>query len=155
MKINADLIKQYNPCEGGLNNFMDIYGTKKSITIRQLIKQKKISYLDKIWLLKRMVDTETLVVWAIDSSFRADPYSASADAAYAAYAAASYAADAAAATYAANAATYAANAATYAADAAASYAANAAYAAASYAANAAAAKKESLYVLLYLIEGGL
>ena len=148
MKINADLIKQYNPCEDGLNNFMDIYGTKKSITIRQLIKQKKISYSDKIWLLKRMVDTETLVVWAIDSSFRAAPYSASADAAYAAYAAASYAADAAAATYAANAATYAA-------DAAASYAANAAYAAASYAANAAAAKKESLYVLLYLIEGGL
>ena len=65
IRINAKLIRRYDPCLGGLANFKKHY---KDISIKELINSKKISYDDKIWLLKRIVNIDLLALWAIDNS---------------------------------------------------------------------------------------
>jgi len=157
IRINEKLIRRYEPCLDGLDNFNEYY---TDISIKKLINSKKISYEHKVWLLKYIVPVDLLVLWAIDSSFAAYEYpniAAAANAAdYAANAAyhatkADYYATNAAANY-AKAADYAINAANAAAYAikAADYAIKADYHATFFAANA---KNERLQSLLYFIEG--
>ena len=65
IRINAKLIRSYKPCLNGLKNFNKHY---TDISIKQLINSKKISYDDKVWLLKRIVNIDLLDPWAIDNS---------------------------------------------------------------------------------------
>ena len=65
IRVNAKLIMKYEPCLGGLANFKKHY---KDISIKELINSKNISYDDKIWLLKRIVNIDLLDPWAIDNS---------------------------------------------------------------------------------------
>ena len=149
IRINAKLIRKYEPCIEGLANFNRHY---KDISIKTLINSKKISYEHKIWLLKRIVNIDLLILWSIDSSFAAYKYSVikfDYYAADAADAASDYSNAAYHAITAANAAEYAITA---------YYAAYYAAYAAEYAANAADfydkdnAKNERLQALLYFIE---
>jgi len=137
IRVNEELIMKYKPCLDGLANFKKHY---KDISIKQLINSKKISYDHKVWLLKHIVPTELLVLWAIDSSFAAYKYSDTTNrAAYYSEQAAYYAAynDDYYAEYVAYNAVRAASAANAAANAA----------------NGATAQNERLQALLYFIEG--
>jgi len=139
IRINAKLIRSYKPCIEGLANFTEHY---TDISIKQLINSKKIDYEHKVWLFKKIVPIDLLILWAIDSAFAAYEY-ANISSNY-------YTADAADYAITADNAAYYAATAIYAAD----YAANAAY----YAANGADfydkdnAKNERLQALLYFIE---
>ena len=174
--INKETIEALKPCKDRFNNYLHHYGDK-SFTLDEFIALENITYSDKVWVLSRVANNDTKVVWAIDSALRAQEYviatndyaNAATDAAYdAADNAADYAADYAAdiiTYYAADIITYYAadNAADNAADIITYYAANAAdntaYAA-YYAADAAnasdatlsAARHESLEILVYLIK---
>ena len=146
IRVNEELIMKYYPCREGLDNFNKHY---KDISIKEFINSEKISYDDKIWLLRIIVPKELMFLWAIDSSFAAYKNSVISSNYYTITAAAN------AAYYAANGAYYAANAAD-----AANAAANAPY----YAVNASReviggsvlntidAQKERLQALLYFIE---
>jgi len=137
IRINAKLIRSYKPCIEGLANFTEHY---TDISIKEFINSKNISYNHKVWLLKHIVPTDLLVLWAIDSSFVAYKY---------------YDISTNAADYAAGAAGAAANAAVYAPYYAAGAAANAAVYAADAAANGANganSQNERLQSLLYFIE---
>ena len=147
--VNAEYIKTLSPCQYGVDNFIQHYGSE-TISLFELLQSTKIIALHKIWFAIRVLPRHVVETFAINCAFSAaDPdaadaphaAAASADAADAAHAAYAYAAGAAAA-YAARAAAASTAAAAY-ADAAASTAAAAsaaAYAdAAAYAARAAAA----------------
>jgi len=68
IRINQELIKKYKPCPEGIKNFKEYY---TDISIEELINSTRISYVDKTWLLKKIVPMDLLVLWAIDSSFSA------------------------------------------------------------------------------------
>ena len=124
MIINTSVIQSLNPCKDRFDNWLMQYKDFNG-HILDFLSLEHISAKDKIWVSVRVLDSEILEVFAIDSAFSAFAHSEEAYAAYAADAAA----DAAAAV-----AAYAA-AAAYAADAAdAAYAAVAAVAAYAYAA---------------------
>jgi len=149
IRINAKLIRSYKPCIDGIVNFNKHY---TDISIKQLINSKNISYRDKLWLLKKIIPTELLILWAIDSAIESEA---------SAFAACEYSATYSACEYSVISSTYrdfAFEAATTAANAV-SDCSNAAYhagLAASYAAQAARsydnAQNERLQALLYLIE---
>ena len=96
MKINRKIIEKLKPCKDRLENYVSHYGNK-TFDVTEFLKLDKITHRDKLWVVLRLVDPDTQVIFAMDCVF-------------AAYAAA-YAAD-----NAAYAAAYAANAAAYAAD---------------------------------------
>src|ERR1700677_2365151 len=109
MKINLEVIKKLNPCQNRLNNYIHYYNNK-TFTLKQFFALRKINHSDKLWVVLRLIDNDTKVIFALDCAFSANAY-----AAYAAYVAAStYTATADAADYVAaravNAATAAANA---------------------------------------------
>jgi len=152
IRINKELIMRYNPCLEGLDNFNKHY---TDISIKELINSENISYDHKVWLLKHIVPTDLLVLWAIDSSFAAYEYSATANrAAYYAEQAAYYAAynDDYYAEYVAYNAVRAANAANAAANAALSATATATYAYRYDGISVHDAQDERLQSLLYFIE---
>lgn len=157
MKINAEIIKKFEPCEPRFNNFKKEY-PKFEGNLKEFISLDRISYRDKIWVVTRLFTKKQNVQWAVlcaesvlsiyESKYPNDnrPRAAidaikawmnnpSEENRLAAYAAAGAAADAAYAAYAADYA--AARATNAAADYAAGAATNAARAAAG-AANAAA-----------------
>src|ERR1700677_1390623 len=119
MKINLEVIKKLNPCQNRLNNYIHYYNNK-TFTLKQFFALRKINHSDKLWVVLRLIDNDTKVIFALDCAFSANAYAAyaayvAAHAAYAAYYAAStYTATADAADYVAaravNAATAAANA---------------------------------------------
>ncbi len=154
LTINTKLIETLKPCKDRLDNWLVNYNVE-DYSLREFLALPEITHSDKLWVILRLIDDDTRVVFALDCAFAAydyaddyaDDYAAdyAANAAY--YAATSAASNADAAAYAANAAYYAAYA-TYA-----YAAANAAYCAA-----AAASKQEQnrqLEALIYLIEGEL
>jgi hypothetical protein len=65
MKITIDLIKKYNPCKDGIENFESKYPKYKG-TLEQLLMLDDISYSDKIWLATKVLDKMTLVQWSLD-----------------------------------------------------------------------------------------
>ena len=134
LKINLKIIKAFSPCKDRLDNYVNHYSSK-SFTLRQFAKLDRISHLDKLWVLLRLTDNDTNVIFALDCVFSATAYAAAAtNAAHASAAANAAAHIKSARAYAAHAATaYAADAADHAADTA----TNAAATAADYAADAA------------------
>ena len=137
IRVNKELIMKYETCIEGLDNFNKHY---TDISIKTLINSEKISYDDKIWLLRIIVPKELMVLWSIDSAFAAYEYSVI----YSVYW-----------DFASNAASNAANAASDYPNAA-HYAVIAASNAANYAASDSfswnEAKNERLQSLLYFIE---
>jgi len=73
IRINKELIMKYEPCLGGLANFKRHY---TDISITELINSENINYDHKIRLLRHIVPTELLVLWALDGSIAAYEYSA-------------------------------------------------------------------------------
>ncbi len=133
--ICTGTIKALNPCQDRLDNWLSNYGHTRHLTLREFLSLTEITHEDKLWVVLKLVDNDTKVIFALDCAFAAYDYAANV-------------------TYAADAAAYAANAVYCAAYATYAYAAaNAAYCAA-----AAASKQEQnrqLEALIYLIEGEL
>jgi hypothetical protein len=152
IRINTKTLEKLNPCRDRLDNWKTHY-SKFDGDITEFLLLDKISHQDKLWVCKKLVPMETLVIFAIDCSFSATY------AAYAAYAADTDAAAAYAATYVAYADAYAAADAAYTAayvaagDAYATYAAGDAYA--TYAAADAYDREQARQIeaLIYLIKG--
>jgi hypothetical protein len=105
LKINTDVIAKLDPCEDRFDNYKHYY-EHRNFTLRQFLALDNITHKDKLWVVLRLADNDTKVIFALDCSFSAD----AADAAYAAYAADAADAAAYAAYYAAYATAYAANA---------------------------------------------
>ena len=158
LKINTKIIKELNPCQDRLDNWLKYYSDFKG-DILDFLELENITAQDKVWVSLKLLPREIVEVFSIDCAFSAAAdaaaYAADAADAAAAYAAAAYAADAAAAGYAAYAADAAA--ASYAAADAADYAyAAAGYADADAAAYAAARLQErenQVDALIMLIKG--
>ncbi len=65
MKITIDLIKSFDPCEDGIDNFESKY-PKYNNTLVHLLSLESISYSDKIWLACKVVDTKILIQWSVE-----------------------------------------------------------------------------------------
>jgi len=146
MKITTQIIKDLNPCEDRLDNFMEHYPDFDG-DHEDFLLLDKITHNDKIWVILRLMERIDIEVFAIDCVVSASAAAAAAAAsAAAAAAAAAYAA--AASAYAAAAAAAAAYAYAYVYDASTAYAASAA---AASAAASAAEKERQLDAICYLI----
>ena len=65
MLITNKLIENFNPCKPGINNFNKFY-PNYSNNLSHLLSLGNIPYNDKIWLVRRVVDTKTLQQWAVE-----------------------------------------------------------------------------------------
>ena len=77
-KITNKLIKSHNPCEDRLDNFNKHY-PKYSDTLSNFFKLDKITYNDKMWVIKhavgKTIDIKILQQWSIDcAEFIVDNY---------------------------------------------------------------------------------
>ena len=79
MKINRKIIEKLKPCKDRLENYVSHYGNK-TFDVTEFLKLDKITHRDKLWVVLRLVDPDTQVIFAMDCVFAA--YAA--DTAYAA-----------------------------------------------------------------------
>jgi len=100
LKINTKIIKELNPCQDRLDNWLKYYSDFKG-DILDFLELENITALDKVWVSLKLLPRDIVEIFSIDCAFRAD-------AAYAVYVVYADAADAAAAADAACAAAYAA-----------------------------------------------
>jgi hypothetical protein len=89
IRINTEIIKSLNPCQDRLDNYLQHYPEFDG-DVKKFFKLKHITHQDKLWVVLRLVDHDTRVIFAIDCSFSAY---AVANAAYVANAAGAYAVD--------------------------------------------------------------
>lgn len=65
MKITINLIKSYNPCKSGIDNFEKLYLNYNN-DLTHFLALPDISYSDKIWLATKVIDIKTLQQWSIE-----------------------------------------------------------------------------------------
>ena len=64
MKINASIIKSFNPCNDRYDNFVNNYGTIE-YDLKSFLEMDKINYTDKVWVVTRLFTHEQNVKWSI------------------------------------------------------------------------------------------
>jgi hypothetical protein len=86
--INTKVIAELNPCKDRFDNYKYYY-EHRDFTLRQFLALKNITHNDKLWVVLRLVDSDTKVIFALDCCFSAyaaayavAAYDADADAAY-------------------------------------------------------------------------
>ena len=65
MKITIDKIKEFNPCQSGLDNLINYY-PKFNYTMVEFLQLEHIPYDDKIWLVTKLVDVDVLKQWSVE-----------------------------------------------------------------------------------------
>lgn len=70
MLITTELIKKYNPCKSGIDNW-SLVTKDKPIKLNKFFNLKNIPDRDKIWLLCRILPRNIIEVFAIDCAFAA------------------------------------------------------------------------------------
>lgn len=64
MKINAEIIRKFNPCDGRFNNYLKHYGDQ-TFDIQDFIVLENITYSDKVWVVTRLFTKEQNIKWSI------------------------------------------------------------------------------------------
>lgn len=65
MVITIDLIKKYDPCKCGIDNFESKYPNYEDSLVN-LLALEDISYSDKVWLATKVVDYKILQQWSVE-----------------------------------------------------------------------------------------
>ena len=64
-KVTIPIIKEFNPCQSGLNNLIKHY-PKLDMLMSEFLALEQIPYDDKIWLTIILVDRSILKQWAVE-----------------------------------------------------------------------------------------
>ncbi len=64
-KVTIPFIKEFNPCQYGLDNLTKHY-PKLDMLIGEFLKLEHIPYEDKLWLSNKIVDITVLKQWAVE-----------------------------------------------------------------------------------------
>lgn len=73
IRINRDIIKQYNPCSNRFDRYLQHYPTFDD-GILKFLDLEHISYSDKLWVTLRVLPRHLVEVFAIDMAFAAQEY---------------------------------------------------------------------------------
>ena len=64
IKINKNVIKKFNPCKERFDNYLEHYSTFNG-SFDDFLDLDKISYFDKIWIAKKVLNKNELVHFAV------------------------------------------------------------------------------------------
>ncbi len=64
-RVTIPFIKEFNPCEDGLENLVKHY-PKLDMLTSEFLTLEYVSYNDKTWLAQEVVDIKTLQQWAVE-----------------------------------------------------------------------------------------
>jgi len=70
MKINRKIIEKLKPCKDRLENYIEHYGDR-TFDVIEFLQLDGITHRDKLWVVLRLVDHDTKVVFAMDCALTA------------------------------------------------------------------------------------
>jgi hypothetical protein len=89
--INTKVIEKLNPCKDRFDNWKRYY-EYRSFDLKSFLGLKNITHRDKLWVVLRLVDNDTKIIFALDCCFSAaNAASAASASAYASASASAYA----------------------------------------------------------------